>query len=274
MMVVGPWILFTVLFGMLSFTMHYNYSALCWFTVIVAVVVVLLTGFFAYKAWRKRRDGEASREPSWFIFLFFSLLVVWILAVLLGSINYMSNMRPYYDYTVLNTYPAIDPARTEGRAVMDAGRVMFVPGARLDVSKAAAFKDGTVYCVAPVSSGTSEPLARVDFWAVGLNCCSGAQGDFECGAWSSPTAAGGLRWTGNDAARAYFRLAVEQAAAAHHLQVGAHPIYIEWMQDPTGAANAYQDRGLRTFVFWELLVLGLQLFFVGGVLFKFWEALS
>merc|ERR1740139_910007 len=124
---------------------------------------------------------------------------------------------------------------------MDAGRIVFKAGSHLDISKSMGFKNMDIYCVAPVVSATNKTAATasLDFWAVGINCCSGHMPDFHCGEFYNSNARSGLRLMRDDQ-RAYFRLAVEQAEAAYNIQA-THPIFMYWMQDPATEINAYQD---------------------------------
>ena len=135
-----------------------------------------------------------------------------MLAAILGDLNFWYYMQPYYDIENLNTYPSVNPAREKGQQLMDAGRVYFADGTSLDMKKAMAFKNLDLYCVAPIVQGT-EQLASYDFWAVGINCCSGVSSDFRCGEFNNVHARAGLRVMKDDQ-RPFFRLAVQQAEAA------------------------------------------------------------
>ena len=64
--------------------------------------------------------------------------------------------------------------------LIDAGVATSKAGSYIDTSKAIAFKQTDTYCAAPVASG-KVPLVTYDFWATGVNCCSGEPGDFHCG---------------------------------------------------------------------------------------------
>merc|ERR1719160_616815 len=99
--------------------------------------------------------------------------------------NFHSNLEPYYDVTNLNTYPAVDPSRMRGVQLMDAGRIMFTRGSKLDIERSMGFRNKETYCVAPIVSGADpQHMDRYDFWAVGVGCCSGyspgSKADFSC----------------------------------------------------------------------------------------------
>merc|ERR1719378_285586 len=128
---------------------------------------------------------------------------------------------------------------------MDAGRIAFRDGSKLDASKAFGFKNRDVYCVAPISRGNTT-LASYDFWAVGINCCSGNNPDFRCGEYDNPRARGGLRFMKDDQ-RGYFRLAVQQAEATHQIKAN-YPLLFYWMQDPDARLASFRDAGFRYYL--------------------------
>jgi len=134
----------------------------------------------------------------------------------------------------------------------------FAPGTRLDTSRSMGFKNLDLYCVAPIvpgdsstnsssssSGGSGVTLESYDFWAVGLNCCHNTA-DFRCGEFNNPNARAGLRLMRDDQ-RPFFRLAVQQAAAAHGLKAN-HPLFFHWTADPLGEMNGYRDAGFTYFL--------------------------
>merc|ERR1719310_1515840 len=126
---------------------------------------------------------------------------------------------------------------------MDAGQVEFVPGTHLDLSLSYGFKMGDTFCIAPIvgpnqTTGKKDGK-RYDFWAIGLNCCSGHAPDFHCGEFQNPKAIRGLRLMDDDK-RNMHRLAVKKAQAAFNLKV-SQPIFFNWLADPAAEIGAYQD---------------------------------
>jgi hypothetical protein len=193
-----------------------------------AAAVVLILAYPAWLSWRRR--DSANREPSWSIFLLCCCIIAWVLAAVLGSVNYAlsSELR---EYEKLEYYVDVDANKGIGQGVQDAGRVFFLPGAHLDLNKSMSFMSSTNYCVAPIVSGDALG-ARYDFWAVGTECCGTKGINYTCGDYNTKYAAAGLRDL-DESARVYYRLAVEAAEAAYDLSV-KHPVFLIWMADPVG----------------------------------------
>jgi len=259
-----PWVLFSTLYAVLSFSLHYTEPTTTYGIVGVGFLVVLLSAFFAVDAVRRKELPDGSRrQPSWYIFICVTSLLAWVLAVGAGETNFVENLQPFYDVLNLNTYQSVDPSKMRGQQLMDAGRIIFVKEATLDLSKAMSFKNLDRYCVAPVtmSSGNEShaTLANYDFWAVGTNCCTDT-GEFHCGDFHNPHAHAGLRLM-RDEQRAFFRLAVQQAEAAHSVKA-IHPLFFTWMQDPVVELNSYQDEGFKYYTVGMFSHFVLQLFLV------------
>jgi len=234
-----PWFLFSAIYGVMSFTVHYSKPRLAWMLCFAGFSVALLTGSMAWRA--KQRD----RDPLWYTYAALAFFIAVCLATTLGDMNFCYNMQPFYDIENLNTYPSVNPARERGQQLMDAGRVYFADGTGLDMKKAMGFKNLDLYCVAPIVSGTQQ-LASYDFWAVGINCCSGVSSDFRCGEFNNPHARSGLRLMRDDQ-RPFFRLAVQQAEAAYNIK-STHPLFFYWMQDPVSEMNSYRDDGFKYYL--------------------------
>jgi len=265
-----PWLLFCLMFWAMSFSLHYSNPFFCYLLVFGGLCVVCITGLLAFDSIRKKREasggpimagtGTAYREPTWIIFLFVTCALAWVLGVVGGDINFFNNLEPYYDITNLATYPSVDPSRMRGQQLMDAGRIIFSEGSKLDLKMSMGFKNVDVFCVAPIVANSSEHITSYDFWAVGVNCCSGNRPDFHCGQFNNARASAGLRLMRDDQ-RAFFRLAVQQSEAANGIRAN-HPLFFHWMKDPIAEVNAYMDLGYKYYLSGCCAHFVLQLFLV------------
>lgn len=259
-----PWLIFTTVFAIMSFELYYNSPQTALLLVGLAFVVVAVLGYLAVDSMRSGGNSSGI-GANWYIFIFLTSFLAWSIGIAVGNANFTSNMQPYYDVAAMNSYPAVDPATMNGHQLMDAGRMAFKPGSQLDLRYSMGFRDVEHYCVAPVSSrngsdGKVPVLGNYDFWAVGLNCCSGESADFHCGEFSNPRAHSGLRLM-QDELRPFFRLAVQQAEAAYNIQA-KHPIFLYWLQDPTIEMKAYQEEGFKYFTLGIFSHFSIQLFLV------------
>lgn len=251
--VVIPWALFVFISYILSSDYHYYFESRAWMCVIGAFLFALSLAYLAYR--RRVRD----RDPAWFTFCAVTCLLACIAAVIAGDYQFNMYMLPYYEIQNLNTYPSVNPARETGSQMLDAGKVYFAEGAGLDLHRAIAFRSGDLYCAAPIVSG-EELLSTYDFWAVGINCCSGVSADYRCGQFDNPYARSGLRLMREDWRR-YFHLAVKQAEAAYGLRA-TFPLFFYWIQDPVKEVNLYLRLGTKAWYVGILVHLGCQIFAV------------
>merc|ERR1719486_1405096 len=191
----------------------------------------------------------------WYHYAAVKFFIAVTAGALLGDANYHFYMHTFYDIENLNTYPSVNPTVERGQQLMDSGRVYFSPGTRLDISKSSAFKNTDIYCVTPIVVG-KDKLPSYDFWAVGLNCCSGKANDFHCGEYNNEYARAGLRQMRDDQ-RPFFRLAVQQAEAAYNVKA-AHPLFYFWLQDPIAEMNSYQEEGFKWYLLGILIHFGFS----------------
>lgn len=248
-----PWVLHSSLLYAYSFSLHYKRPGLTHFLGFCGLVIVCgATGLALGRA-------GLSKASRWSKAAALSTFLAWFLGVSVGQINFVVNMEKYYDFKNLNSYPGIDVARVPGQQVMDAGIVSFGSGHFLDLTKATGFKSSKTYCVVPIAVGDTQ-LATYDFWAVGVDCCSGAYQDFRCGEYNNPRASSGLRIL-DEKLSTFFRLGVQQAEAEFGIG-SSHPVFFEWSQDPVGQVNTYEDRGVKTFLLCTLTFFAFQAFLV------------
>jgi len=94
-----------------------------------------------------------------------------------------------------------------------------------------AAEDGFQYCVAPVRG--LQDSTHIEFWAVGMDCCSPQRG-FSCDAAGDPDARGGVVIFMHGGifrrpSHEYFMLARKKAEGMFGLTSAEAPIYIRWV---------------------------------------------
>jgi len=249
-----PWLLFITIFWIRSFELRRDSEDLANLICYCLLLPVLV---FAYMSYNLGRSGGDAKPMA---FLTLTCLLAWVVAFLTGESNYVLFMRPYYDINNLNVYPSVDASKYVGSQLMDAGMIQFKEGTKLWLQKSIGFKNDEVYCVAPIVSNLTGTQSTYDFWAVGINCCSGHMPDFHCGEYTNPMARWGLRLM-DDSKRDMFRLAVKEASATFNLNA-PHPVFMYWLSDPKSEVNAYQDDGFKFFLMYVFGSFSVQLFLV------------
>jgi hypothetical protein len=261
-----PWILFCVVYAVVAFWLHYSRPLVCWSVVAAAGLIVLYLVVHAWYIIRAKQRNDLFMEPTWIVFLSITTAIGVVVAVMLGNQLFECYMQKYYDYLNLNDYQGVDVSRMRGQQLMDGARMNFVNGTTVDARKAIGFQNLHTYCVAPLTigskSGVLSELSSYDFWAIGLDCCSGDSTDFHCGDVQNPNARGGLRLL-EEGDRAYYRLAVQQAEAMYHIKAD-HPLFLYWTEDPLGEMESYKEEAYKYYYismivhfFWQLLCVAL-----------------
>jgi hypothetical protein len=109
----------------------------------------------------------------------------------------------------------------------------------VDADRSVGFKDGDIFCVAPILSPTmaSSDNTRVNYWAIGINCCQ-LSGSFTCDASRDP--AGGYGVVQLDGGfpcpscnQDNFRQAVLKAQAIHGVVSAPDAIFVRYVSSPT-----------------------------------------
>jgi len=258
-----PVVLFALVCASLSFTVHHDMPPVTWLTVALGAIATFAVGFLAFMAVKRRySDGDVARESYWYIFLFVTMLLAYIFAFCLGFVNYWNNMLPYLDMQSLSVHPAVDLNTMTSQQLMDVGRVTFTEGTKLDSKRSIGFKNVDRYCVAPIVPPGGKKLETYDFWAIGLNCCSGNTADFHCGEFDNPNARSGLRLMRADQ-RGFYRLAVQQAEATYGIQA-KHPLFFYWMQNAVSELESYRGDAIRYFLLGLASTFSCQLLFLMG----------
>lgn len=131
-------------------------------------------------------------------------------------------------------------AATPAAARSDAASLSFLNDTTtsVDASQSAGFKDTDLYCVAPIMSPATAgaEYGRVNFWAVGINCCT-KYGVFTCD--SAREASGGygiVQLQGGYPCPSCnvdkFRKAVSKAEAMYGLVSAPDALFVRWVEHP------------------------------------------
>jgi hypothetical protein len=225
--------------------LRYKYAVFV--VVVFTVIPVLLTVMWTRHEYKAIRQGRARR--AWLAMCGMTWFAV-IFGCLKGDTTFWRYSRSYYQFEDLASYVNISPSNDRGQSYMDAGQVYFKEGSRVETSKAMAFQEDQVYCVAPIVQETLDGKGQeqtaggnmgkgglklpasgtVDFWAVGMNCCDPSGLNFKCGDAENVNARAGIRVLRDDT-RPFFLMAVQEWTA--WLQMPAkHPLFFHWVQDP------------------------------------------
>eukprot|EP00927_Polykrikos_kofoidii_P051171 TRINITY_DN44977_c0_g1_i1.p1 TRINITY_DN44977_c0_g1~~TRINITY_DN44977_c0_g1_i1.p1 ORF type:complete len:330 (+),score=23.99 TRINITY_DN44977_c0_g1_i1:88-1077(+) len=216
-----PWLMFSCIFWLLSFWVHYYHPIQCYWAVFVILLGV--AGIVGRAIYANKVEGVLSQrdyhktppnDSTWVGFLAITALLSWCGGVALGQYNFMYNTAPHYDRQDLRTAENVDPSGTSAQGFLDTSVATFAKGSYVDKSKSLGFKDGSVYCVAPITRG-NEALTEYGFWAIGTDCCNPFGGAFWCGEGNSKVSYG-YRLL-DHSLRPYYMRAVEQAVAEYGL---------------------------------------------------------
>mmetsp|Transcript_79858 Transcript_79858/g.178905 ORF Transcript_79858/g.178905 Transcript_79858/m.178905 type:complete len:332 (+) Transcript_79858:119-1114(+) len=243
-----PWAVFLAVYALTSFYVHYAAPLT---TALAATAALMASASLAASALLGKEEGQFFP-----LYMGFALTVAVVGGWALGDFNFWSFMQPSYEEAHLATYTNVDPSSerlwsgevvpTRGAQYQDAGKVYFRHEVVLDRNRSMSFKNGELYCVAPIVNPKCRKNCGLDFWAVGVNCCSEEPGGFRCGEYDNPHALSGLRSL-VESQRPLFRLAVLQAAGAHGVVIG-HPLFFHWVQDPIAEIHLWQKGGWRRFI--------------------------
>lgn len=176
-----------------------------------------------------------------------SLLVIAVLAGMhAGQQGWTGAMRQYWWMQTGHQFRDTTTAESPAAARVDAAYVDFwneeaetTWGATsVDISRSAGFRDGSIYCAAPVMNPNTAGagLPRVEYWAIGVDCCE-PLGSFTCDAsreWNGGYGVvmldQGMPCAGCNQDK--FRAAVHKAEEAHDLVSSTGALYVRWVSDP------------------------------------------
>jgi len=244
----------------LSFYPHYQMPRRTWMIVSLALIPVL------FSAWGSVKTLQMGLDARWAIATTILFAGAFLSGTLLGDINYLTNLHPFYFIRSLKSYSNIKPTEVSGTQLMDAGRVVFAEGTKLLIDMGMSFTMDSTFCVAPIGvdgggqGGSGPTLATYDLWAVGKDCCKTSNPTFACGEYANIKAKSGLRQT-SEGERLYYTLAVQQAEAAYGI-TAAHPVFFHWVEDADSTMQSYFNNGFRAWVFATFAHMTMNIFIV------------
>lgn len=240
---VAPPCIFLCVTALLSFHVHFQLGLGTW--------LLALVSLWPYQLARKSeaRALEFRLDRTWPRLSQLLFLVAAVAGMLFGGLNYIYYAWPSYSLDGLRTYSDLDATDVSSQRVMDAGRVTFAAHSHLLTDLAMSYTEGETYCVAPITTmqGMAQDTrpGRFELWAAGVGCCSPGQSNFHCGDFDKPNARSGLRVVDETQLR-YFKLAVQQAEAAYHLEVG-QPMFFTWLEDADRSLGNYFHLSFKMF---------------------------
>jgi len=180
----------------------------------------------------------------------------------IGWSNYVRDAQFYCGVSGRRTYTDVRPD-SKAAEYLDAGVLHFEKSATLGSQMLGYLHKGVTYCAAPVLSGRGDSPSRVDFWAVGTDCCSG-RSNFHCFSKGSGDATSGvvvinstsrLPLLEERSLRDEYLQAVSAAASAYNFTAAEEPILVHWGKDVDAVQHEWLENSLGRL----LLVAGVGL---------------
>eukprot|EP00438_Fugacium_kawagutii_P017301 Skav213698 [mRNA] locus=scaffold491:706106:713703:- [translate_table: standard] len=202
LLMLAPWALFATLTWALMSRQAFLYH---WIRVVVIfaflglVLMLLVAAATARFRWLRKggRLGEADprylRAYAWWAGLAGLCLLAFISGCVAGTVIAEGYLHKFYQISSMDAYDNVNPARSVGKEMLDAGRVIFTKGSRLDFNRSFAHQNGSTFCVVPIIAAFDQPLpSTFDFWAAGKDCCTSLGENFNCGAADSTSSSSGM----------------------------------------------------------------------------------
>mmetsp|Transcript_59649 Transcript_59649/g.159610 ORF Transcript_59649/g.159610 Transcript_59649/m.159610 type:complete len:290 (-) Transcript_59649:187-1056(-) len=204
----------------------------------VAVVVVYMFLFLIIWAPMVFVGSARARKLPFFALGLLNTLASFA-GIIAGLVAYHRYVLPYASFEDHRMYSNVltsEPPRSHA----DAGVLEFAKSCHVDGSKGVGMlREAGTFCAAPIVDDAAP--GRVEYWAVGLDCCS-PRGDFTCGDVEDKDARQGAvirpeepSWTdyfvpGEDSYEMYHK-AVKQSAAIYDVHTSDSPMMVHWVKD-------------------------------------------
>jgi len=264
LMMFVPYLIFA---GLLLF---YVYMYHIWFHIawLLSLAVVLVSTVWIVS------DLFSIRGGQWYVFFGVLCMLAALAATAVGLYIYFAYTYQFYKIGGLRTYTNVLPAEPADSHA-DAGKIYFTPNSKVDITRAVGFQaQGGVYCVAPILDETQ--IARVNFWAVGRDCCL-SRASFNCDEAWNPDAHAGAVVLDTGAPQVSFNQldfylkAVHEAQALYDLASAESPVFVRWVLDPSAMQTAFWVAGWWECIYWLIGYACVSLFL--GLIFNYLSAL-
>eukprot|EP00916_Digyalum_oweni_P012606 GHVL01020819.1.p1 GENE.GHVL01020819.1~~GHVL01020819.1.p1 ORF type:complete len:315 (+),score=38.23 GHVL01020819.1:164-1108(+) len=133
----------------------------------------------------------------------------------------------------------------------DAAKLVFNNSARIDSARAVGYRAGKMYCAAPIMDSTD--MTKVQFWAVGMDCCD-ESGSFNCDSAADANSYSGVVITSSmlhnrsflDDSTNYdlYRKTIQKSEASNDLLSSSHPTLVRWVKNPDAFITSFWTWGL------------------------------
>jgi len=241
-----PILMFTLISAFITYAFHHSHN-LCWMIIVVCAIFSVLMVVLGSAV------GELDRSTPILQWLGLLCICAVFMGVVTGFANYSWYMKTYWVIEESREYYNVLPSEPAG-AHADAGKIRFADSARIDTTKAVGYKSGHIYCVAPIMDTYSG--SRVEFWAVGTDCCK-KRSSFSCDDAATADVFGGLvvqdsSFIGQKSNFDFYHLAVKEAQASYDLASASEPLFVRWVADP----DALQAQMFVDGTYWLSIFVG------------------
>lgn len=235
-LVVAPWLLF--MWVLLLWVLLRHYSADC--CVVLTALLAIASAAMILLWVMGKRFGQVS-----LLALGSLCLLAVVAATVVGSLGWHTYWRQYW-WLQTGYRSEGNSALTAALGLSDSSIIGFwndttkrtINNTYVDSYMSAGYKDKHYYCVAPILSprAIEGTITRVNFWAVGLDCCQ-RSGSFFCDDSRRSDAGYGVVMLDDgfpcpDCHEQKFRAAVEKAEAIHNLVSAPGAIMVRWVRNP------------------------------------------
>jgi len=243
-----PFTIFIITTGLFEYV-YFSVAELCVFWavfVLLAAIAMML--------------ASAARRYAAIPLVGIATLPALFLGILVGLYLYDTYAIFPKFYSNTRKYTNVVPAQPAG-AVADAGKLVFTHESYVDTKQSVGYilESGQKYCAAPVRDGSG--IERIEFWAVGIDCCA-KTGDFYCDSAGDNSAKAGIVVFDNNGYFEESRLdhydqARKKAEAEYSLQSVADPVFVRWVEESNlnKLSDHYSSRAIIFYIVFSLVYL-------------------